>query len=90
MGVAVGMSFLSYIQAEIYVDALPLYFRLFAAIFDLPVTPTSENIKICPIVLLSLQYIGTRRKFGEITFELRHPIFTCGLTAAILNFCGGA
>ena len=29
-----------------------MYFRLMAAIFDLPVTPTSENIHNSPTVLL--------------------------------------
>ena len=35
-----------------------MYFRLAAAIFDLQVTPTSESIQICAIVLLDLTKFG--------------------------------
>jgi hypothetical protein len=52
-----------------------IYFRLMAAMFDLPVTPTSESFQICPIVLLCLKNIDSRRLFSDITFELRHPIY---------------
>jgi hypothetical protein len=52
-----------------------MYFRLMAAIIDLPVTPTSESIIKCLIVLPCLNNICTRRKFGYITFESRHPIY---------------
>ena len=34
---------------------LHMYFRLMAAIFDLPVTPTSESIHIGAVVLLDLK-----------------------------------
>ena len=36
---------------------------------------TSESIHICPAVLLDLKSGGTRRKFGEVTFESPHPIY---------------
>ena len=52
-----------------------MYFRLMAAIFDLPVTPTSENIQICAIALLDFKNWGCCRKFDYITFELRHHIY---------------
>jgi len=48
-GVAVGISLLSCIQAEIFVIA---YVRLMAAIFDLLVTVTLESIRISYSVLL--------------------------------------
>jgi len=54
-GVAVGISLLSYIQAEIYDIAYDMYFRFMASIFDIPVTTTSECIHVCPIVLLDLK-----------------------------------
>jgi hypothetical protein len=47
-----------------------MYFRLMAAMLGLPVTPMSESVHLCPIMLLYLKNIGTRRKFGYITFEL--------------------
>ena len=46
-----------------------MYFRLAAAIFDLQVTPTSESIQICAIVLLDPKSLGCGRKFGYIMFE---------------------
>ena len=73
-GVAVGISLLSYIQAEIYV-ILHMYFRLMAALCDLPVPSTSESIHICSPVLLDLKNGSTRRKFGDNTFESRYPIY---------------
>ena len=54
----------------------PMCFRLMAAMFDLPVTPTSESIHICPTVLLDLKNWSARRKFSDITLESRHPIYT--------------
>ena len=42
---------------------------------DLPVTPTSDCIHVCLAVFLDLKSRGTRRKFGGITFESRHPIY---------------
>jgi hypothetical protein len=47
-----------------------MYFRLVAAMSGLPVTPMSESIQLCPIMLLYLKNIGTRRKLGYIAFEL--------------------
>ena len=35
-----------------------MYFWIAAAIFDLQVTPTSESIQICAIVLLDLNKFG--------------------------------
>ena len=63
VGVAVGISFLSYIQAEIYDIACVL--PVMAAMFDLPVTSTSESIHICPAVLLDVKDGGCCQKFGE-------------------------
>ena len=45
-----------------------------AAIFDLPATLTSESIHITSIVLLDFENGVTFQKFGDITFESRHPI----------------
>ena len=56
VGVAVRILLLSYIQL-IYAF-LPVYFRLMAAIFDLPVTLTSEIIQISPSTLLDLENVG--------------------------------
>ena len=57
---------------------LHLYFRLMAAMFGLPVTPMSESIQLCPIMLMCLKNIGTQRKFGLIAFELWNPIHIRG------------
>ena len=46
-----------------------------AAIFDLPVTPTSESIHICPAVLPDLKIGGTLWKVGDFTFAPRHHIY---------------
>ena len=35
-----------------------IYFRLMAAMFDLPVTPTSESIRTSPTVLLDPENVG--------------------------------
>ena len=56
VGVAAGISLLSYIQAEI--RTLHMYFRLMAAIFDLPVTSTSESICNSSNVLLNPENVG--------------------------------
>ena len=50
MGVATGISLLSYIEAEIYDIAYVL--PVMAAIFDLPITPTSDSIHTSLTVLL--------------------------------------
>ena len=52
--VAVGISSISYIQAEIYVIA-NVYFWLMVAIFYSSVTTPSESIHIRPAVLLDLK-----------------------------------
>ena len=55
-----------------------MYFRLAAAIFDLQVTPTSENIQICAIVLLDLKQFGMLSEIWlyhvRITTSLLHPV----------------
>ena len=50
-----------------------MYFRLAAAIFDLQVTPTSESIQICAIVLLDLKKFGM---LSEIWLYLYHVLIT--------------
>ena len=52
-----------------------MYFRLMVAIFDLPVTLTSEIIYVNSTLLPDLKNIAFCRKFGDITLESRHPIY---------------
>ena len=76
VGVAVGISLLSYIQAEITI--LHIYFRLRAAMFDLPVTPTSKSIRVCPIVLLDPENVGSPLKFlCHQLFKICYPSYRC-------------
>ena len=55
-----------------------MHFRLAAAIFDLQVTPTSESIQICAIVLLDLNKFGMLSEIWlyhvRITTSLLHPV----------------
>ena len=58
MVMVVGISLLSYIQAEIYdCTTLHKYYRFMAPMFDLPVTPTSEGICTSPTVLLDSENV---------------------------------
>ena len=57
MGIAVWSSLLYHVY-ELAYTTLYMYFRLMAAMFDLPVTPTSESIRISRIVLLSPENVG--------------------------------
>jgi hypothetical protein len=63
-----------------------MYFRLMAAMFGLPVTPMSEGIQQCPIMLLYLKNIGTHPKL-VISRSNYDIILTSGVIAAILNVC---
>ena len=47
---------------------------------------TSENIHLSPTMLLDIENGVTRRKFGDITFELRHPIYNQS-DGRHYNFC---
>ena len=63
-----------YLIDKLRYRTLHLYFRLMVAMFGSPVTSTSESFQLCHNMLLYLKNIGTRRNFGYITFELRHPV----------------
>ena len=55
-----------------------MYFRSMAAIFDLSVTPTSESIHICAIVLHGLKKLGLLSEiwlyYVRITTSNVHPV----------------
>ena len=67
---------------------LHMYFRLLAAIFDSPVSLTSESIHVSLTVLLDLKKMVL--PVGNLLISRsNHDIpFTSGLRAAILNFYG--
>ena len=56
VGIVVKISLLSFIQMRY--SLLHVYFRLMAAIFDLPVTATSHIIYTSPKVLMDAQNVG--------------------------------
>jgi len=51
------------------------HFRLEAAIFDLPLTQTWENIHTSSTVFLDLGNGGFRWKFADISFVSRDPSY---------------
>ena len=89
MGISVGISLLSCIEAEMCVMSY-IYFWLMAAIFDFKHIQTSDSI------LTSLCMLPDPRKHGysrwnfvailHRSWNIRYVISTSGLEAAILNF----
>ena len=57
-----------------------MYFRLMAAIFDLPVTPTSESIHNSPTVLL------VPKMWGEPLESRCYLIYMLRFTLCNMNF----
>ena len=63
-----------YLTYKLRYRTLHKYFRLMAAMFDSPVTSTSESIqKRVILYLMHPKNIDPPWKFGDIAFELRHP-----------------